>query len=114
VLDHPNQRETNQTPEDFAPDDPRVLAQPSRSVAQADQAEASVEQTRYLLDSPRQPNDSSSYGLDPVLDRSIPDAGPPVPATERRSSLQPWLQGLARQGLATARESNRGDATIFS
>jgi len=114
ALDHPIQHETSQTPEDSSLDDPPARAQAPRSAVQDGQAEGSVEETRYLLGSPHGPIDSSSCGLDPVLELSIPDAGPPVPATKPRSSRQPRLPGLSGQGLTTARESNRGDRGIVS
>jgi hypothetical protein len=111
---HPTQHETSQTPEDFCRDDPPVLVQAPRSFAQGGQAEASVEEIRHPLDSPHGPIDSSSCGLDPVLGLSIPEAGPPVPATEPRSLFRPRLPGLSGQGLATARESIRGGRAIVS
>jgi hypothetical protein len=114
ALGHPIPPETTQTPEDSSLDDPAVVGQAPRSVVQDGQAEALVEETRYLLGSPHRPIDSSSCGLDPVLGLSIPNAGPPVPATEPRSSYQPRLPGLAGQGLTAAREPNRGDVTIVS
>lgn len=114
ALGHPIQHETSQTPEDSCRDDPPAPAQAPRSTALDDQAEDWVEETRYLLGSPHEPIDSSSCGLDPVLRLSIPDAGPPVPATEPRSLYQPRLPGLSRQGLATARELIRGDRGIVS
>ncbi len=114
ALGHPIQHETSQTPEDFSPDDPPARAQAPRSAVQDGQAEGSVEETRYLLGSPHGPIDSSSCGLDPILELSIPDAGPPVPAIEPQSLYRPRLPGLSGQGLTTARESNRGDAAIVS
>ncbi len=114
VSGHPTQHETSQTPEDFSLDDPPVLVQVSRSFAQGDQAEASVEETQHLLGSPHGPIDSNSCGLDPVLELSTPDAGPPVPAKEPRSLLRSRLPGFSAQGLATARESNRGDRGTVS
>ena len=114
VLGHPTQHETSQTPEDFSRDEPRVLAQTPRLVVQDGQAEASAEETRCPRGSPHRPIDISSCGLGPILELSIPDAGPPTPATEPRSSHQPRLPGLFGQGPATARESNRGDIQIVS
>jgi len=114
VLGHPTQHETSQTPEDFSRDEPRVVAQTPRSVVQDGQAVASAEEIRCPRGSPHPPIDISSCGLDPILELSIPDAGPPIPATEPRSSCQPRLPGLFGQGPATARESNRGDIQIVS
>jgi hypothetical protein len=114
ALGHPTQHETSQTPEDFSPDDPPTRAQAPRSTAQDAQAEASVEETRYLPGSPHGPIESSSCGLDPVLELSTPTAGPPLPATEPQSLFRPRLRGLSGQGLATERESNRGDRAIVS
>jgi hypothetical protein len=123
ALGHPTQHETSQTPEDFSLDDPPARVQAPRSTVQDGQAEGSAEETRYLLGSPHAPIDSSSCGLDPVLELSTPDADPPVPATEPRSlfrsrlpglSFRSRLPGLSEQGLATARESNRGDRGTVS
>jgi hypothetical protein len=114
ALGHPTQRETSQTPEDFSPDDPPARVQAPRSAVQDGQAEASAEESRYLLGSPHGPIHSSSCGLDPVLALSTPDADPPVPATEPRSLFQSRLPGLSEQALTAARESNRGDRGTVS
>lgn len=114
ALGHPIQHETSQTPEDFSLDDPPARVQAPRSAVQDGQAEGSAEETRHLLGSPRGPIDSNSCGLDPVLELSTPDADPPVPATEPRSLFRSRLPGLFEQGLANARESNRGDRAIAS
>lgn len=114
TLGHPTQHETSQTPEDFSLDDRPAPVQSPRSAVQDGQAEGSVEETRYLFGSPHAPIDSSSCGSDPVLELSTPDADPPLPATEPRSLFRSRLPGFSGQGLATARESNRGDQGTIS
>jgi hypothetical protein len=112
-LDHPIQHGTSQTPEDSSPDDLPISGQAPRSVAQDDQVEVSVEETQHLLCSPHESTDSSSCGSGPILELSIPDAGPPVPAIEPQSLYRSRLQGLFRQGLTTACELIGGDLRLI-
>jgi hypothetical protein len=99
VLVHPSQLWRDRTPEEVSPDFALAVSLRTATIESAVLAWFVALKTRYLFDSLHESSLPGSCDLDQTKRLSIPDAGPPKPATRLQFSSQSMPPGLALPGL---------------